>query len=313
MPRLFKKTILTLGLALSISLLAGCNGARSVAWEARDKSSTGFLIKSLKFENSDQTYALFVPHSYSPTKKYPVIVFLHGVGEGGNDAKGPLHVGLAPFVFDQQSTFPFIVIFPQSGGGSWKEDSSSAREVIAVFEQVKKDYSVDDGCVTLTGLSTGGYGTWAIGATYKQYFSALVPMGSSANPEKFAPQLTDMPIRSYHNFGDPFAGEWNDSNMAEKVNALGGKVQYTRTNGGGHDCWSGVYGGTELFDWMRSQRKRAIAASPSAPAKSVSAAPVAPAVAPLKTVVAPAAASVKPAAVPAKSRSDDQALVPTVY
>ena len=121
-----------------------------------------------------------MPLAYDPKMAYPVIIFLHGMGEGGNDAHANMRVGLAPFVHDKEATFPFICIFPQSASGGWNENSEAAVDVIAELDQVSSEYHVDQDRVILTGLSTGGYGTWAIGAKYKDRFAALVPMGTPA-------------------------------------------------------------------------------------------------------------------------------------
>jgi len=127
--------------------------------------------------------------------------------------------------------------------------------VIAELDEVSKMYPVDADRVCLTGLSTGGYGTWAIGSKYKDRFAALVPMGSSDNAFDQAPNLVKMPIRSYHNNGDPFAAMWNDDVMCQKINTLGGHAEMNKTDGPGHDCWDIAYGQTDLLSWLQQQRR----------------------------------------------------------
>ena len=220
----------------------------------------GFMIQTVHNSGRDRKYGLFVPLNYDAKNKYPVIIFLHGVGEGGGNAHPCLRVGLAPFVADRADNFPFICIFPQSSSGYWHENSEAASDVIAILAEVKQNYSVDADRVSLTGLSTGGYGTWAIGATHKELFAALVPMGSSENPTQFAEQLVGMPIRCYHNNGDIFAAMWNDTSMCDKINALGGSAEMFKTDGPGHDCWEIAYGKTDMFEWLLTQRRRGLPA-----------------------------------------------------
>lgn len=256
--------------------LGGCNGARDTAFKVGERSGgRGFMIRTLVRGDRDRKYGLFVPLDYNPAQKYPVIVFLHGMGEGGNDAKAPLRVGLAPFVADRAENFPFICIFPQSPDGGWNENSESAKDVIAELDEVSRQYSVDQDRVSLTGLSTGGYGTWAIGAKYHDRFAALVPMGSSAMDMKDAEVLKDMPVRSYHNSMDMFAGVWNDTAMVDKLKSLGGDAQMTVYTAVGHDCWETAYSSGELFDWLQQQHRKGSSPSGVAatPRQTSSAAP----------------------------------------
>ena len=268
------KRVLSITLAACVLVagftLGGCNGARSDAVDAVAAGPTGFMIKTLHRGNRDRKYGLFVPVAYNPAMSYPVIIFLHGMGEGGNDARANMRVGLAPFVHDRQADFPFICIFPQSSSGGWDENSDAAVDAIAELDAVSAEYHVDADRVSLTGLSTGGYGTWAIGTKYKDRFAALVPMGSSSYDGKDAQKLVDMPIWAFHNSGDMFAGVWNDTGMVDKVNSLGGHAKVNTYGALGHDVWETVYAKGELFQWLLVQRKSSRAAGGSAPANKAS-------------------------------------------
>src|SRR3954469_21658256 len=90
--------------------LPACNGARDTAVNLLNKGPKGFMHKTLVSGDRSRNYGLFIPNVNNT--KYPVIIFLHGVGEGGSDATKNLKVGLAPFVADRQADFPFICIFP---------------------------------------------------------------------------------------------------------------------------------------------------------------------------------------------------------
>jgi predicted peptidase len=233
----------------------------------------GFSYHEITRGSRTRKYATFVPLSYSNNNKYPVIIFLHGVGEGGSSCRANLQVGLAPFVADLASRFNFIVIFPQSDSGHWDPDGENANDVIAELDAVAKMYpGADMNRVSLTGLSTGGYGTWAIGAKYANRFAALIPMGSSGSCTDQASKLVNMPIRSYHNNGDWAAAMWNDEMMVDKVNSLGGHAELFKTNGPGHDCWEIAYGETDLFQWL-AQQQRPAGARAAAPAATPVAAP----------------------------------------
>jgi predicted peptidase len=303
MTRFFTTSLLVAALLGGVAVLPGCNGANDNALNAVDTSGQkGFMIKTLVRGDRVRKYGLFVPTTYSPNSRYPVIIFLHGMGEGGSDAHANLRVGLAPFVAARMSEFPFICIFPQSETGGWDENSPQAQDVIFALDDVSKQYSVDQDRVSLTGLSTGGYGTWAIGAKYKNRFAALVPMGSSSSPEQYADQLVDMPIWSFHNTGDMFAGSWNDSGMCAKINTLGGHAKFTPYPLAGHDCWETAYGDGELFAWLITQRRHGTAAAPVSGRSTSDATP------------SQGTPGYSPVATPAyQPRSNSNSLVPTPY
>ena len=258
MNRLLKVCLSSVLLLAGTAALPSCNGARDNALNMVGQSGDklGFNIRTITRGDRTRKYGLFVPLNYKADHAYPVIIFLHGMGEGGGDAHANMRVGLAPFVADRAQDFPFIVIFPQSEGGGWNENSQAAQDIFTALDEVAKQYNVNRDMVSLTGLSTGGYGTWVIGATHTDVFAALVPMGSNAQCVQYVDKLKNMPIRAYHNGGDPFAAVWNDETMCNKVNAAGGHADFTRTNDGGHDCWDGVYADGELFTWLLQQHRR---------------------------------------------------------
>ena len=246
----------TLSLLAAATALVGCNGASNMALDRVSSTNKGFSIRTLSRAGRTRPYGLFIPNVPADRSGYPVIIFLHGMGEGGNDSRANLTVGLAPFVAAQESTFKFICIFPQSDNGHWDEDSANAEDVIAELDEVERNFPVDRSRVSLTGLSTGGHGTYAIGAKYHDRFAALVPMGSNGADLAHADQLTHLAVRAYcSQSGDIFAG-WNDNNMCDKINTLGGHAEFIQTPTSGHDCWEYVYGSGELFTWMKQQRRQ---------------------------------------------------------
>jgi predicted peptidase len=257
-----------------LSSLVGCNGASEAARQAIGKDGDkGFNYAKLTRGNHTRKYGLFVPLAYDPAKKYPVIIFLQGVGEGNGVGEGDgknLTVGLGPFVADRKSSFEFICIFPQSSGG-WDPNSEYAEDVITALDDVSKKYSVDQDRVTLTGLSTGGYGTYAIAAKYPERFAAIVAMGSNGKAINEAGKLTKLSVRAYcSESGDIFAGS-NDKDMVDKINELGGRAEFISTPTSGHNCWEYVYGSGDLFQWMSAQRRAAApktTSTPTTPAKA---------------------------------------------
>jgi len=128
-------------------------------------------------------YLLFLPKDYGtdPHKKWPLILFLHGAGETGNDLKMLEKHGI-PRIVEQQADFPFITISPQcTYRGCWLNEADALN---ALLDEVSATYAVDTDRIYLTGLSMGGYGTWYLATKYPERFAAIVPIAGGGDPEK---------------------------------------------------------------------------------------------------------------------------------
>jgi predicted peptidase len=160
--------------------------------------------------------------------------------------------GLGPNIARQVSTFPFVAIFPQSGG-DWTGEARD-RLAMAVLDDVESHYNIDKDRIILTGLSNGGYGVWHIGAAHVDRFAALVPVSGQADPQA-VDKLTHIPIWCFHNSGDFLIGSGNSREMVSKIKAAGGNVKYTQFDAIGHECWDKVYGDPQVLEWMLAQRR----------------------------------------------------------
>lgn len=238
--------------ALFLSMVGcGSNPANSVNKLA--PSGTGFHLKTYKLSTGEsKKCSVFVPFNYDAKKKWPTIVFLQGIGEGGSDGIKNTTVGLGPAIAKAPQSFDFIAVFPQSGG-TWSSDGAG-KMAIDCLDAASKEYSVDPSRVYLTGLSTGGYGVWKIGANYNSRFAALVPMCAYSG-EDFAAQLTKTPIWAFHNSGDMFVFAGSTKSTVKKINELGGNAKQTIYGAIGHNCWGEAYSDPALFTWLRQQHK----------------------------------------------------------
>jgi predicted peptidase len=221
------------------------------------KPGTGFLLRESKGAAGSKKYSVFIPRDYNPAVKYPAIVFLHGVGEQGGDGIGCRTVGIGPEIGRRNGNFPFIVVFPQTGG-DWCNDQSD-KIMMDALNDVKKNFSVDEDRVALTGMSSGGKGTWVLGARHPEVFSCLVPMGGF-KAEGEVNRLTKYPIWALHNDGDFIVGSGDTKDMISKLQAAGGRPKATIYPTGGHNCWDAAYSEGELFQWMMAQRRGGAAA-----------------------------------------------------
>ena len=217
----------------------------------------GFLNRAHKdSEGNEYKYVVFVPHDYKPDKAWPVILFLHGAGERGDDGELQAKVGLAPAIRKREKEFPFIAVFPQCAkNGFWRAESPDGQRAMAILAEVEKEFKTDHNRVYLTGLSLGGMGTWSIGMKYPDRFAALVPVCGSGDTSRAA-KLAKLPIWCFHGDDDKAVNVEGSRSMIAAIKEAGGNPKYTEYPGVGHNSWDAAYGTAELYTWLLEQKRK---------------------------------------------------------
>ncbi|MGH9323449.1 MAG: prolyl oligopeptidase family serine peptidase [Vicinamibacteria bacterium] len=236
---------------------------------------TGFLHRTVEVGPVTYKYQVFVPANWTPQKKWPVIFFLHGAGERGADGDRQVDIGL-PARLREMKDFPAVVVMPQCNRGAWWGDAEMEGQAFAALEEAMKEFNGDPQRIYLTGLSMGGYGTWAFGYKYPEKFAALVPVCGgvvasrrfitapswhpfSKNPadpyQETASHLTKIPIWAFHGEMDPVVPAAESRKLTEAVKAAGGNVRYTEYPGVEHNSWDRAYWEEELLPWLLAQEK----------------------------------------------------------
>jgi predicted peptidase len=195
-------------------------------------------------------YLLFLPEGYGKdeAKRWPLILFLHGAGESGNDlARVKIHG--PPKLVEKKKDFPFILVSPQSPGRGWQVEALNG-----LLDEVQAHYRVDPDRVYLTGLSMGGFGTWSLAAAHPERFAAIVPICGGGTPAD-APRLKDMPVWVFHGAKDPVVPVARSEAMVKALKEAGGNVQFTVYPDAGHDSWTKTYNNPEVYDWLLKQRR----------------------------------------------------------
>jgi predicted peptidase len=194
-------------------------------------------------------YLLSLPADYAKTKEsWPLVLFLHGSGESGNNlakvkAHGP------PKLVEANGPFPFILVSPQSSGRGWDPDVLNA-----LLDSLSKEYRVDKDRVYLTGLSMGGFGTWALAAAHPEKFAAIAPICGGGNPADAA-KLAKLPIWVFHGAKDPTVPLKRSEEMVEAIKAAGGHPKFTVYPDAGHDSWTATYENPEIYTWLLAQKR----------------------------------------------------------
>lgn len=199
---------------------------------------------------------MYVPRDYAPVRLWPTILFLHGAGERGSDGLKQTQVGLGTAIRTDPKRFPALVVMPQCAEGDWWTSPLMKRTALKALARTIRSYSVDEDRLYLTGLSMGGYGSWAIAAEQPERFAAVVPICGGGDPATTAPRVRDLPIWAFHGDADTVVVPDRSRTMVEAVRAAGGtRVRYTEYAGVGHNSWDPAYAEAEMLEWLFSQRR----------------------------------------------------------
>jgi predicted peptidase len=183
--------------------------------------------------------------------RWPVILFLHGSGERGDDLTAVKKHGLPKFL-DLQPDFPFIVVAPQCPEDEWWDSATLA----ALLDRVERRYRVDSRRIYVTGLSMGGYGTWALALHQPRRFAAIAPVCGGGN-RLLAKRIAHLPAWVFHGADDDIVPATQSEQMVKALRAAGGNPKLTLYPGTGHDSWTETYANLELYEWLLRHTRKA--------------------------------------------------------
>lgn len=232
-----------------------------------------FREREVRVAGTSYRYRVFVPAATEPGKR-PVVVFLHGSGERGDDNRKQLAVGLGPYVEKHADEFPAIVVFPQAPGDSEWHDNLAM--TLAALDAATREFGGDPDRTYLTGMSMGGYGTWEFALREPGRFAALVPVcGGIVGPERrprlqvtpvagaadpfaeAARRLRDVPVWIFHGARDDVVPPEQSRRMAAALETAGAAdARYTEFPQANHNSWDPAYSQTPgLWPWLFAQRR----------------------------------------------------------
>jgi len=195
-------------------------------------------------------YLLFTPtnNELVENDKYPLIVFLHGAGERGDDLD-KVRVHGPPKLVQQDESFPYMVLSPLCPLDNWWE----ADKLDELLDHVVKNNQVDEHRIYLTGLSMGGYATWDWVTLRPDRFAAIAPIcgGSDQNAANTS-IFKDVPTWVFHGAKDTVVPVENSLRIIEELKQSGSSVIFTIYPEAGHDSWTDTYNNPMLFDWFIS-------------------------------------------------------------
>ncbi len=194
-------------------------------------------------------YLLYLPAEYQMKDSWPLVLFLHGAGERGNDLElvkthGP------PKLIEEGKSFPFIVVSPQCP----KDRNWQPMELTALVDEIVAKQKVDIDRIYVTGLSMGGFGTWALAAATPERFAAIIPVcggGEVINTRR----LTQLPVWVFHGAKDPVVPLKRSEDMVEALKKSNGNVKFTVYPDALHDSWTATYENPEVYTWLLEQKR----------------------------------------------------------
>jgi predicted esterase len=194
-------------------------------------------LETLKIEEIplDEQYLIYLPKEYEDQQKpWPLLLFLHGVGQ----REAP------PELIEQGKNFPFIIVAPVIAMPEWSADF-----VDSVLNEVTERYRVDEDRIYVTGLSMGGFGTWTIALAYPERFAAIAPICGGGDPE-MVESIKHLPVWVFHGAKDDTIPIERAQEMVDALERVGGNVKFTIYPEGGHDVWRETYNNPELYEWF---------------------------------------------------------------
>lgn len=197
-------------------------------------------------------YLLHVPPTYDKKNAWPLILFLHGSGERGEDLNLVKLHGI-PRVLASEPEFPFMVVAPQCLKDSyWHYELESLK---GLLDDIIENYKVDVQRVYLTGLSMGGYGTWSMAIRYPELFAAIAPICGGGVPFT-TERLADVPVWAFHGALDEVVSVRESQVMVDTLNErYGGNAQLTIYPDLAHNSWTRTYENPDLYAWFLEHRK----------------------------------------------------------
>ena len=198
---------------------------------------------------------VYLPEDFDASRKYPMVVFLHGAGERGDGSEKMLPLvckNALPNYAVGGKEYPFILLCPQCPENIvWNNIVLSLKKLI---DQIALEYNADADRIYCTGISMGGYGTWEMGIIYSDFFAAIAPVCGGGFVWR-ASQLKNMPVWAFHGDADNVVPLENSRMMVDGVNAAGGNAKFTVFPGVQHNSWDSAYLETDVVEWLLKQKR----------------------------------------------------------
>jgi predicted peptidase len=241
-------------LAATDSVVAAADSSVISNPEVPEKDSSAAdsaIYQRAKFQ--DMPYRILFPKNYDPNKRYPMFIFLHGIGERGNDNEQQLRWGSSLFLRDSvRDHYPAFVIFPQCQSTHYWFDASQTETLKKLIEAIVAKHGVDNHRIFIGGLSMGAYGTYAMVAKYPGLFAAAVAISGDGDVSK-APAMAKTKWRIFAGKKDNVVASDKSEKMATALKKSGASVSFTLYPNADHTgSWVNAFSEPDFCSWIFS-------------------------------------------------------------
>ena len=203
----------------------------------------------------EYSYCISTPSGYDTdkTKRWPLMLFLHGAGERGTNLDAVTVHG-PPKLVKQGNDLPFVIVSPQCPVGLIWDDAA----LIGLLDDIVRRHRIDQRRVYVTGLSMGGYGTWSLITKHPERFAAAAPICGGGErirllllSEQQKQALKTLGIWAFHGAKDSVVPLEESERMVQAVKKAGNvNAKLTTYPDADHDSWTSTYANPELFEWL---------------------------------------------------------------
>jgi poly(3-hydroxybutyrate) depolymerase len=192
---------------------------------------------------------IYFPEDYGNGEKFPLLLFLHGAGERGNNLKHVLRNGL-PGIIAKGKQLPMMVLSPQCP----PDQQWDTQQLLALLDYLQSKYSVDRNRVYVCGFSMGGFGTWQLAIEAPQRFAAIIPIAGGGDVDR-ADQLASLPIWAFHGDEDRTVPVEQTTRMIDAIQRAGGSPRLSVLKGEGHGIANRVLFRSDLYEWLLAHHR----------------------------------------------------------
>lgn len=226
-----------------------------------------FLAGAVERDGHRTPYLLLPPAEIEPGVRYPLVLFLHGGGERGDDNRAQRrHFPERMATPEYRARYPCFVLAPQCpDGATWTPFDDDHRALaptgeptpplagaMAALIETARAWPIDTDRIQLTGLSLGGFGAWELGGRAPNWFASVTPVCGGGHAS-LAADLAGTPVSLWHGADDSIVPPARTRALVDALRAVGVEPRYRELEGVGHDAWNAAYGAGGCLDWMFAQ------------------------------------------------------------
>ncbi|WP_197414346.1 prolyl oligopeptidase family serine peptidase [Lacimicrobium alkaliphilum] len=234
--------------------------------------------KALVFSHQGETlpYRILYPLNFDPEQSYPLVLFLHGAGERGDDNLAQLTHGAELFAREAiQREYPAIVVFPQAAEEDYwanvdvnsesspyklrfadkdAQPTQAMQLLLGLMDELSSEPFVDQQRIYVGGLSMGGMGTYEILARRPKMFAAAIAICGGGNLKNAGHYRQGLPLWAFHGEDDEVVDADLSEQMVAAINQHGGNARLTLYKDTGHNSWDKAFSEPDLFPWLFSHQ-----------------------------------------------------------